>query len=69
MGEDVTLVDSAEETAKRTEDILRSRGLFREDSKRRDVSFYLTDDSETFTSVASRFLGKPLGKAEVVDIV
>ncbi len=69
MGEDVTLVDSAEETAKRTEDILRSRGLFREDSKRREVSFYLTDDSETFTSVASRFLGKPLGKAEVVDIV
>ncbi len=69
MGEEIRLVDSAEETAKQTERILRTRGLLREGSKTRDISFYLTDDSETFTSIASRFLGRPMEKTEVVDIV
>ena len=69
MGEGIRLVDSAEETAKQTENILRIQGLLREDGKAREMSFYLTDDSETFTSIASRFLGRPMERAEVVDIV
>ena len=69
MGKEIRLVDSAEETAKQTENILRTQGLLREDGKAREMSFYLTDDSETFTSIASRFLGRPMEKAEVVDIV
>ncbi len=69
MGKGIRLVDSAEETAKQTENILRSQGLLREDGKAQQMSFYLTDDSETFTSIASRFLGRPMEKTEVVDIV
>ena len=69
MGEGIRLVDSAEETAKQTENILRTQGLLRENGKAREMSFYLTDDSETFTSIASRFLGRPMEKAEIVDIV
>lgn len=69
MGKGISLVDSAEETAKQTENILRSQGLLREDGKTREMSFYLTDDSETFTSIASRFLGRPMEKTETVDIV
>ncbi len=69
MGDDVTLVDSAEQTAERTESILREQKLLKDTASEQTISFYLTDDSETFTSVASRFLGKPLGKIEVIDIV
>ncbi|MCY4261898.1 MAG: glutamate racemase [Candidatus Dadabacteria bacterium] len=69
MGKGIRLVDSAEETAKQTENILRSQGLLRKDGKAQQMSFYLTDDSETFTSIASRFLGRPMEKTEVVDIV
>ena len=70
MGEAISLVDSAEETAKQTENILRYPGTCSgKTAKAREMSFYLTDDSETFTSIASRFLGRPMEKTEVVDIV
>ncbi len=69
MGYNVMLVDSAEQTAKQTESILREQKLLKTTVSEQTISFYLTDDSETFTSVASRFLGKPLGKTEVTDIV
>lgn len=68
MGEGVTLVDSAEETAseiKRTiEENLISNGDF---SLRRE--YYLTDVSETFLSVAGRFLGEKIERVEQIDIV
>ena len=69
MGEGVTLVDSAEETARETRRMLAERELLRRGDGERKASFYLTDDSDAFTSVASRFLGRPVEKTEVVDIV
>lgn len=69
MGKRVTLVDSAEETALETEKILAENGLLRDGETPGAMSFYLTDDSDAFTSVASRFLGRSVEKPEVVDIV
>ena len=68
MGDGVTLVDSAEETAseiKRTlEENLISNGDF---SHRRE--YYLTDVSETFLSVAGRFLGENIERVEQIDVM
>ncbi len=69
MGNGVALVDSAEETARETRRVLAERELLRDGGAERKTSFYLTDDSDAFTSVASRFLGRPVEKTEVVDIV
>lgn len=69
MGKGVTLVDSAEETALETEKILAEKGLLRDRGASGAMSFYLTDDSDAFTSVASRFLGRSVEEPEVVDIV
>ena len=69
MGNGVTLVDSAEETARETRRMLAERELLRGGDGERNMSFYLTDGSDAFVSVASRFLGRPVEEAEVVDIV
>ena len=69
MGNGVTLVDSAEETARETRRMLAERELLRDGDGERNMSFYLTDGSDAFVSVASRFLGRPVEEAEVVDIV
>ena len=69
MGEGVTLVDSAEETAREIKALLESSGLKRptgSDAPSRE--FYLTDVSDTFVEVAERFLGSGIEHIELVDI-
>ena len=69
MGSDITLVDSAEETASEINQILTSEGLLNDTGSKSDREFYLTDVSDTFISVAGRFLGEKIEKIEMVDIV
>jgi glutamate racemase len=68
MGNNITLVDSAEETAKEIERILRERGLLNIDIDASVREYFLTDVSDTFVSVAGRFLGEKIDKIEMVDI-
>lgn len=68
MGDGVTLVDSAEETALEIERVLEENQILNGDSPSKK-EFYLTDVSDTFVGVASRFLGEKIDRVEQVDIV
>jgi glutamate racemase len=68
LGGGVTLVDSAEETAKEIERVLGERDLLNSGSGTPSREYYLTDVSDTFVSVAGRFLGEKIESIEMVDI-
>ncbi|MCI0454446.1 MAG: glutamate racemase [Candidatus Dadabacteria bacterium] len=68
IGEDVALVDSAEETALEIERTLKENGISNEGSYSTQREFYLTDVSETFIAIAERFLGEKVERVEQVDI-
>jgi glutamate racemase len=68
MGDGVTLVDSAQETALEIERTLKENNISNENSISAQREFYLTDVSETFISIAERFLGEKIERIEQVDI-
>lgn len=69
MGDEITLVDSAEETASEIKQVLTHNGLLNDNKPKSEREFYLTDVSDTFISVAGRFLGEKIEKIEMVDII
>ncbi len=68
MGDDVTLVDSAEETALEIMRVLEENAISNKNSSPPQIEFYLTDVSETFISIAARFLGKEIQQVEQIDL-
>ena len=64
LGPDVTLIDSAEETARETAALLADRGLARADG-RPDYRYLVSDLPEQFLRVGQRFLG---GRIEGVEV-
>ncbi len=76
MGDAVRLVDSAEATAGVVRARLEERGLLATDPAAApdragaagDDHFFVTDSSERFHEVGSRFLGRRLERLELVDI-
>ncbi len=68
MGPNVTLIDSAAETARATAGVVNSRGLAAPARPAAEVfhRFAVSDDPERFRAVGSRFLGAKLGDVEVV---
>jgi glutamate racemase len=69
MGEGVTLVSSAEETAKDVFRTLVSRGLTRDEGLPAPVHrFTSTGDPETFARLGRRFLGPEIGAVTSVDV-
>jgi glutamate racemase len=70
MGEDVTLVSSAEETAKDVYRVLVERGLARAtDRPPPRHRFLATGDRQPFAAVGRRFLGPDLGVVEALGAV
>lgn len=70
VGPEVTLVDSARATASVVRARLEERGLLSGGTRREDGDhFFVTDSSERFHEVGSRFLGGPLARLEQIDIV
>ena len=67
MGPGVTLVDSAEETARVVAQELEARGLLAGDGSHEHV-FVVSDDEPHFRKVGARFLGEKLKKVEVVPL-
>ena len=61
MGEGVTLVDSARETARVVKEILAERGETRPDQEQGNHHFFVTDVPAGFIRVGNRFLGGALG--------
>lgn len=68
LGGGVTLVDSAEETAKEIERVLGEKNLLNTGGGTPSREYYLTDVSDSFVSVAGRFLGEKIESIEMVDI-
>lgn len=68
VGEDVRLVDSAEETARTVADILRSRGLLRPEGEQGNHHFFVTDVPAGFIRVGNRFIGGRLGDVYQVSL-
>ena len=69
MGEDVTLVSSAEETAKDVYRSLARLGLENPDPERGEHHFMATGDAAAFELLARRFLGPEVKGVEHVDHV
>jgi glutamate racemase len=68
MGDGVTLVDSAEETAHTVAEILRGRDGLRPSSETGNHHYYVTDVPAGFIRVGNRFLGGRLGDVYQVSL-
>jgi len=68
MGPDVRLIDSAEETALVAKNTLAEMKLLRDTSTPGKRRFYVSDSPDRFKRVGEQFLGKRIGKVEVIDI-
>ena len=68
LGPSVTLVDSAEETAKVVAEDLTRGGLAAAPSNRPTHRFVVSDDEPHFRKVGARFLGEKLQHVEVVPL-
>ena len=64
MGDDVTLVSSAEETAKDTYRTLVAHGLLRESTEKPTYRFQATGETASFGRLARRFLGPEVNSVE-----
>jgi glutamate racemase len=64
MGDSVTLVSSAEETAKDLYKVLVDNDLLRTDTASPTLSFRATGDASSFEKLAKRFLGPEVSKVE-----
>ena len=70
MGDEVTLVSAAEETAKDVYRVLSREGLLRADAGSPPIHrFVATGDPEPFATLARRFLGPEVTKVTGVEVV
>jgi len=68
MGPGVTLIDSAEETARDAEQTLAGLNLLNSSKSPGTRKFYVSDSPEKFKKIGERFLGRRIGKVELIDI-
>jgi glutamate racemase len=68
FGRDVTLVFSAEETAREVAETLARKGIENSPDREGGYRFLTTGDRETFRTLGQRFLQLPLGEVEQVTI-
>lgn len=68
LGDEVTLVDSGEETADDTRRMLEERGWLRRDVTPPEITFVVSDSPIRFREVGRRFLGELLRHVERVDV-
>lgn len=67
MGNGVSLIDSAQETAAEVEKILSEKGLLKKTSKEGNRIYFVTDAPKKFIQLGERFLGFPIEKVEKID--
>jgi len=68
MGPEVSLIDSAAETAGALADALQEKGIEAPSKGTPTQRFAVSDDAPRFLAVGGRFLGDRLAEAEVVDL-
>jgi glutamate racemase len=68
MGQEVSLIDTAEATAKAVERRLGEKNLLRKGNRKAIYKFFVSDDPEKFLQLGRRFLGKNIDKAKRVNL-
>ncbi|HSB38385.1 MAG TPA: glutamate racemase [Gaiellaceae bacterium] len=68
FGRGITLVFSAEETAREVAETLARKGIENEEAREGSYRFLTTGDPAAFRSLGERFLQLPLGAVEHVDV-
>jgi len=68
MGQEISLIDTAEATAKAVERRLGEKNLLRKGSRKAVYKFFVSDDPEKFLQLGRRFLGKNVEKAERINL-
>jgi glutamate racemase len=68
FGRDVTLVFSAEETAREVAETLERKGTANDPAREGTYRFLTTGDPQLFRALGERFLQLPLGDVEVVTV-
>jgi glutamate racemase len=68
LGRDVTLVFSAEETARETEETLTRKGIANDADREGAYRFLTTGDPSAFREMGRRFLQLPVGEVEHVSL-
>ena len=68
LGRGVTLVFSAEETAREVAETLARKGIENGDAREGSYRFLTTGDPELFREMGRRFLQLPIGSAEHVEV-
>jgi glutamate racemase len=68
LGRDVTLIFSAEETAREVAETLARKGIENDAAREGAYRFLTTGDPAAFRALGERFLQLPLGEVEHVDV-
>jgi glutamate racemase len=68
MGENVTLIDSGEETAREVSTILHYRGLLHKENRTKNHLFLTTGSKEMFQKIASKLFGEPVVNVETIKL-
>lgn len=68
MGKKVTLIDSAIETAKEIEGILKSSSLLRAGNAASFHRFFVTDSPDKFVVVGEKFLGRKIESIDKIEL-
>jgi len=68
MGDGVTLINSAEETARELKNSLFEKKLLKKRSQNPVHKFFVSDQPKKFIQIGQRFLGKKIKKVKMIDI-
>ena len=68
FGRDVTLIFSAEETAREVAETLARKRIENDADREGSYRFLTTGDPEAFRAIGRRFLQLPIGEVEHVDV-
>jgi glutamate racemase len=68
MGQGVSLIDTAESTAKAVKKSLGEKNLLKKGNHKSVYKFFVSDNPEKFLQLGMRFLGEGIDKAERVDL-
>ena len=68
VGPEVTLIDSAEETAREVAETLERKGIASEPGREGSVRFLTTGSPDDFRKLGERFLQLPIGSVEQVAV-
>lgn len=68
MGREISLIDTAEATARAVEGKLGEKNLLRKESRKAIYKFFVSDDPDKFLQLGKKFLGKNIEKAERVNL-